>query len=60
MAHKGLKRGLEMLSLNGWKETIKTIGLVRSARIPSRVLETRGDYVIQTPVKDNQVLLINK
>ena len=40
---KGLLPGLEDLEIRGWVETIQTTALSRSARIPRRVLETRGE-----------------
>ena len=40
---KGLLKGLEDLEAGGWVETIQTTALLRTARIPRRVLETWGD-----------------
>ena len=37
---KGLLKGLEDLEIGGQVETIQTIALLRTARIPRRVLET--------------------
>ena len=42
---KGLLKGLENLDVGGCVETIQTIALLRTVRIPSRVLETRGDLL---------------
>ena len=36
---KGLSKGLEILEVSGRVETIQTTALLRTARIPSRVLE---------------------
>ena len=55
---KGAVKGLEDLEIKGRLETIRTIALLRTARILRRVLETRGELVSQTPVKDNQVTLM--
>ena len=40
---KGLLKGLEDLEVGGRVETIQTTALLRTDRIPSRVLETWGD-----------------
>ena len=37
---KGLLKGLEDLEVGGWVETIQTTTLLRTARIPRRVVET--------------------
>ena len=37
---KGLPKGLEDLEVDGRVDTIQTITLLRTARIPRRVLET--------------------
>ena len=37
---KGLERGLENLEIRGRIETIQTIALLKSARIPRRILKT--------------------
>ena len=42
---QGLLKGLEDLEIRGRAETIKTTALLRSARIPRRVLETCGDFL---------------
>ena len=42
---KGLVKGLKDLEIRGRVETIKTKTLLRSARIPRRVLETWGDLL---------------
>ena len=52
---KGLLKGLEDLEIRGRVETIQTTVLLRTVRILSRVLETWGDAVTQTPVKDHQL-----
>ena len=41
---KGLLKGLEDLEVGGRVETINTIGLLRTARILRRVMETWGDF----------------
>ena len=43
---KGLVKGLEDLEITGRVETIQTTALLRSARIPRRVLETKGDLLL--------------
>ena len=40
MVTKGLLKGLEDLEVGGWVETIHTTGLLKTARILRRVLET--------------------
>ena len=50
---KGLLKGLEDLEVGSRVETIQMTVLLRMARILRRVLETWGDAVIQTPVKDH-------
>ena len=42
---KGLVQGLEDLEIRGRVDTIQTKALLRSARIPRRVLETWGDLL---------------
>ena len=42
---KGLVQGLEDLEIRGRVETIQTTALLRSARIPRRVLETWEDLL---------------
>ena len=42
---KGLVQGLEDLEITGRVETIQTTALLRSARIPIKVLETWGDFL---------------
>ena len=42
---KGLLKGLEDLEIGGRVETIQTTALLRTARIPRRVLETWGDLL---------------
>ena len=42
---KGLVKGLEDIKIRGRVETIQTTALLRSARIPRRVLETWGDLL---------------
>ena len=42
---KGLLKGLEELEVGGRVETLKTIALLRTARILRRVLETWGDLL---------------
>ena len=46
---KGILKGLEDLEVGGWVETIKITAILRTARILSRVQETRTLAV--TPVK---------
>ena len=43
--NKGLLKGLEVLEVGGWVETIQTTTLLRTARILRRVLETWSDKV---------------
>ena len=40
-----LERGMEHLEISGRIETIQITALVRSARIPRRVLDTRGELL---------------
>ena len=42
---KGLLKGLEDLEIGGWVETIQTTALLKTDRIPRRVLETWGDLL---------------
>ena len=42
---KGLLKGLEDSEVGGWMETIQTRALLKTARIPRRVLETWGDLL---------------
>ena len=42
---KGLLKELEDLEVGGRVETIQTTALLRTARIPRRVLETWGDLL---------------
>ena len=42
---KGLLKGLEDLEVGGRVETIQTTALLKTARIPRRVLETWGDLL---------------
>ena len=42
---KGLLKGLEDLEIGGQVETIQTTALLRTARIPRRVLESWGDLL---------------
>ena len=42
---KGLLKGPEDLEFGGQAETIQTTALLRTARIPRRVLETWGDLL---------------
>ena len=42
---KGLLKGLEDLEVGGRVETIQTTALLRTAKIPRRVLETWGDLL---------------
>ena len=42
---KGLLKGPEDLEVGGRVETIQTTALLRTARIPRRVLETWGDLL---------------
>ena len=42
---KGLLKGLEDLEVGGRMETIQTTGLLKTARIPRRILETWRDLV---------------
>ena len=42
---KGLLKGLEDLEVDEQMETIQTTVLLRTARIPRRVLETWGDLL---------------
>ena len=42
---KWLLKGLEDLEVGGRVETIQMTALLRTARIPRRVLETRGDLL---------------
>ena len=42
---KGLLKGMEDLEVGGRVETIQTTALLRTARIPRRVLETWGDLL---------------
>ena len=42
---KRLLKGLEDLEVGGRVETIQTTALLRTARIPRRVLETCGDLL---------------
>ena len=55
---KGLLKGLEDLEVGGREETTQT--LLKTARILRRVLETWGDVVTHTPVKDYQLKLMWK
>ena len=57
---KGLIKGLEDLEVGGRVETIQTTALLRTARILRRVLETGGDAVTQTPVKNQRLTLMWK
>ena len=43
---KRLMKGLEDLEIRGQMETIQPIGLLRSAKIQRRVLETWGDLLL--------------
>ena len=43
---KGLLKGLEDLEVGGRVETIQTTVLLKTARIPRRVLETWGDLLL--------------
>ena len=45
MITKGLERALEELEIRGWIETIQTTALLRSARIPRRILKTWRDLL---------------
>ena len=38
--HKGLEKGMEDIEIRGQEETIQTTTLLRSARIPRRILKT--------------------
>ena len=58
--NKELLKGLEDLEVDGWVVTIQTTALLRTVRILRRVLETWGDLLSQTPVKDYQLTLIRK
>ena len=42
---EGLLKGREALEVGGRVETIQTIALLKTARIPRRVLETSGDLL---------------
>ena len=42
---KGLQKGLEVLEVDGQVETIQTTALLRTARIPRRVMKTWGDLL---------------
>ena len=42
---KGLLKGLEDLEVGGRVETIQMTALLKTARIPRRVLETSGDLL---------------
>ena len=42
---KGLLKGLEDFEVGGRVETIQMTALLRTARIPRRVLETKGDLL---------------
>ena len=44
---KGLLKGLEDLEVSGRVETIKTTALLKTARIPRRVLEILGDLSLK-------------
>ena len=55
---KGLLKGLEDLEVGGQVETIQTTTLLRTARILRRVLETWGDLLSFTPMKDHQLMLM--
>ena len=54
-ATKGLSKRLEDLEVGERVETIQTTALLRTAKIPRRILETRRLAVNQTPVKDHQI-----
>ena len=41
----GLLKGLEILEVSGWVETIQMTALLRTARILRKVLETCGDLL---------------
>ena len=43
MIPKGLERGVEELDIGGWMEIIQSTALLKSARMPRRVLDTWGD-----------------
>ena len=57
---KGLLKGLEDLEVGGRVETIQTTALLRTARILRRVLETWGDLLSLTPVKNHRLTLMWK
>ena len=48
---KDLERGLDLSKIRGRIQTIQTTALLRSVRIPRRVLETWGDLLSFRPVK---------
>ena len=57
----GLLKGLEDLEVGGRVETIQTTVLLRTARIPRRVLKTWGNFAVtQTPVKNHRLTLMWK
>ena len=57
---EGLIKGLEDLEIRGRVEIIQTTALLRSARILRIVLETWGDLLLLTLVKNHQLTLVWK
>ena len=57
---KGLLKRLEDLEVGGQVETIQMTALLRTARILRRVLETWGDLLSLTPVKNHRLTLMWK
>ena len=61
-APKGLERGLEELEIRGRIETVQTTALLRSVILQDFSQKSIGDLkklaVTQTPVKDNQLILV--
>ena len=59
-AFETVTKGTGGVGVGGRVETIQTTALLRTARILRRVLETRGDLLSLTPVKDHQLTLMWK